>query len=335
MSNKIKASVVIPTCSNPTLKDCLDSLSSQEGVDREEYEVIVVENPKPTDSTRSLVASYEGFQFTHISTGTAEANAARNEGIKIAKGELICFTDDDCIPNPSWVSRHIAMHTLHSDVGCVGGPMHLFFQANIPHWLHREFRAILGECEITTPYESSLSFEVFPFEKKNHGWVSSGNMSVRKSVAMDAGLFPKSLSLAFSDGQIVASNDEVDFTNLCAKIGSPGMVHAPSAWVNHQVPQSKTTMRYMKRRFFSQGFADGVSLRKLYSELDTEELYAETLQNHESMSINAPYAEEVRDMSTNIEGFHAYITNLTVCKTCYLMGLQEGVHGKRVFGFDD
>lgn len=330
----MKISIIIPTHNQVSLKLCLEALSSQTDISNNDYEVLVIENPKPTIETRSLVESYTNHNFIYATSDEGQANGARNLGVKMSRGEILCFTDDDCIPNPHWISRHLAMHTLYHDVGCVGGPMHLVFQGNIPQWLHREFRGILGECEITTPYENSLSFEVFPYEKKNHGWVSSGNMSVKKSLAVEAGLFPNSLSLSFSDC-IIGANDEVDFTNVCAKLGSPGMIHAPSAWVNHQVPEHKTDMKYMKRRFFAQGFADGLSLRSRHSELDVEEFYSEVLQHHECLDINVPYIEEVRELSLSSEDLNVYVCNLITCKTCYLMGLQEGVYGNGVFSFND
>ena len=329
----IKCSIIIPTRNQTVLKDCLDALSSQQGILNIEYEVIVVENPKATDSTRRLVQSYQNDNFIYT-TSSGSANEARNAGIDASKGEILCFTDDDCIPNPHWVSRHLAMHTLYVDVGCVGGPMYLTFKSDIPGWLCREFRATLGECELTTPSENSMSFEVFPFDTENHGWISSGNLSISRNMISEIGHFPGSLSIVFRNDQSVAANDEVVFTQRCSEAGFPGMVYAPTVWLDHQVSQSKTTLAYMKRRFFVQGFADGTLPRNMSPALNTANLYYETVQHHDSLSIDFPYSEEVKS-EVGDDDLQIYITNLAICKTCYLMGFQEGIHGHRVFDFHE
>lgn len=99
-----KISVVIPTFRRPLyLRRCLTALLHQ-SFSREEFEVIVVSDgpDKEADSISSSFASH--ISLIHIQTPFKKGPAAaRNIGWLQAKGILVAFTDDDCIPDKSWL----------------------------------------------------------------------------------------------------------------------------------------------------------------------------------------------------------------------------------------
>lgn len=47
---------------------------------------------------------------------------ARNLGIKEARGEILCFTDSDCIVEDDWLIRIVEFFESHPEVDGVGGP---------------------------------------------------------------------------------------------------------------------------------------------------------------------------------------------------------------------
>jgi cellulose synthase/poly-beta-1,6-N-acetylglucosamine synthase-like glycosyltransferase len=99
-------SVIVPTYRRDDLLDrCLAALAAQQ-FDPSAYEVIVCDDAA-SETTRCLVASWDARACTPIHylpvRGTQGPAAARNRGWRAARGAIIAFTDDDCIPDPGWL----------------------------------------------------------------------------------------------------------------------------------------------------------------------------------------------------------------------------------------
>lgn len=102
-------SIVIPTYKRPALlRKCLDALRAQTYW-RTFYEVVVVSDG-PDRQTELLVEQFIREQpdfavyFYQLPAKGGPA-AARNYGWKKSGGELVVFTDDDCIPDPFWIEE--------------------------------------------------------------------------------------------------------------------------------------------------------------------------------------------------------------------------------------
>ncbi|MEN6493918.1 MAG: glycosyltransferase [Thermoguttaceae bacterium] len=103
----IRVSVVVPTYRRPDLLGrCLAALVTQD-FDPTTYEILVADDAA-CEATRSLVnrwASHAAVAIRYLSvSGTHGPAAARNVGWRAAQGEIIAFTDDDCVPDPGWLS---------------------------------------------------------------------------------------------------------------------------------------------------------------------------------------------------------------------------------------
>ncbi|MFC2136224.1 glycosyltransferase [Bacteroidota bacterium] len=96
-SEKI-CSIILPTYNRYSdLKKCLKHLELQAG---KNDEIIVVDDGS-TDKTPAIPKEFKKVRyFRQKNKGPA---AARNLGIKKAKGKIIVFTDDDCIPHKDWL----------------------------------------------------------------------------------------------------------------------------------------------------------------------------------------------------------------------------------------
>lgn len=111
-----KVSIIVPVKNGASkIKDLLDSLM-QVDYDRNKLEIIVVDGCS-TDGTREIVAQYPVKLLTEEKTGV---NTARNTGIKNSTGEIIAFTDHDCVVPKNWVKK-IVENLEDSKIACVGG----------------------------------------------------------------------------------------------------------------------------------------------------------------------------------------------------------------------
>jgi GT2 family glycosyltransferase len=97
-------SIVIPTFNGASrIGNCLDALMKQTA--GQNAEILVVDDGS-TDNTVDVVKRYSGVRL--ITQANAGPAAARNRGAQEARGTIILFTDDDCVPMPDWLDAMLA-----------------------------------------------------------------------------------------------------------------------------------------------------------------------------------------------------------------------------------
>ncbi|MCC6492067.1 MAG: glycosyltransferase [Pirellulales bacterium] len=108
----VYASVVVPTFRrNDLLRRCLETLARQT-LAASRYEVIVADDAGDWATARLVreCAKSSGVDFRYVAVGTAHGPAAaRNCGWRAARGRIIAFTDDDCLPESTWLACGIAV----------------------------------------------------------------------------------------------------------------------------------------------------------------------------------------------------------------------------------
>ena len=141
-------------------------------------EIVVVDNaPAPGESCEEMVRA---AGLVYVREDRKGLNNARTAGIRAASGELVAFTDDDCIPPPGWLS---ALDELFDDVnaGAVTGPA-------FPAFLDTPSQARFEEV---ASFVRGLDQRVFDFlaispADANHTGAGA-NMVVRRSLLLELG----------------------------------------------------------------------------------------------------------------------------------------------------
>ncbi len=170
--SQVFVSVVIPVLNDAQrLAVCLGALRAQT-YPKDLFEVIVVDNGS-TDDIKSVIDEFKDFTFV-LETGRGPA-AARNKGVTLARGEIIAFTDADCVPAPDWIEKAVKSMSNVPKCDVIAGKVELFFKdANNP--------------KIVELYESIWAFQQERCVEKSRFGVTA-NLITYKQVFKDVGLF--------------------------------------------------------------------------------------------------------------------------------------------------
>jgi GT2 family glycosyltransferase len=123
-ANRLYVSVIIPTYNDrDRLYLCLQALEKQ-SYPRDRYEVVVVDNGSDSPLAQE---DLPGFNITVAVQTTGGSYAARNAGIRIAKGEVLAFTDSDCIPGAGWIESGTQALLRQPNCGLVAGRIEVFY----------------------------------------------------------------------------------------------------------------------------------------------------------------------------------------------------------------
>jgi len=110
-------SIVVPTRDRrAVLERCVAALAAQRGL--ESFEILVVDDGSAEGERVAEVIAAQPLARLVRLAGVGPA-AARNAGVQAAAGEVVCFTDDDCEPDPDWAARLVAR--LETGPDAVGG----------------------------------------------------------------------------------------------------------------------------------------------------------------------------------------------------------------------
>jgi glycosyltransferase involved in cell wall biosynthesis len=173
--------VVVPTSGRAGyLEVTLDSLSSQRTATP--HEVLVVDDGA-TDATPEIA---ERFGARVVRHGERRGlNAARNTGLREARGDLIAFVDDDVFVPPGWLDALVEGAERHPEADAFGGPIRARFEGHAPRACGRE------DPPITT-------LDLGPADVEAE-MVWGANFAVRRSAVERVGEFDESFDRGHGD----------------------------------------------------------------------------------------------------------------------------------------
>lgn len=119
-NSALSVSIVIPSFnSEKTIQATLHSVLVQDL--KEPYQVIVADSS--TDNTPNLIRrDFPAVRLLHQAK-RMQSGTARNLGVSVAQGEILAFTDSDCVVPSNWLRRLVAHHRRLPKYAAVGGPI--------------------------------------------------------------------------------------------------------------------------------------------------------------------------------------------------------------------
>ena len=130
---RVAVSVIVCTrnrCS--ALVQLLESLSRLAKSGELAWELVVVDNGS-TDATSMLLDSFaDRIPMRRVFEPRKGLSRARNAGLRAARGAILAFTDDDCLPSPDWLGA-IAREFAHDPaLAGLGGRVELHDLRDFP-----------------------------------------------------------------------------------------------------------------------------------------------------------------------------------------------------------
>jgi len=142
-------------------------------------ELIIVDNGS-SDGTRSLIDGFKSqapVQVVDAFEPQRGLGTARNRGWRLAKGEILAFTDDDCYPKKECLQLVIDCFQEDPRLGFLGGRILLHDPTDYP----------------ITIQESDTRHEILPGEFIKAGLIQGANMAIRRTALESVGGFDSRL----------------------------------------------------------------------------------------------------------------------------------------------
>ncbi len=227
-----RCSVVVPTHRRPgQLVACLEALSRAD-YSRERFEVIVVDDGGGLEADGLRQRFRGALELRLARQPRLGPAAARNVGARMARGELLVFTDDDCIPDPGWLGT-LARRYLEQPNDAVGGHTANALRSN--------------------PYSTASQLIIDAGYAHYNGAVSGARFLTSNNLAVPRRAF---LAVGGFDPSLWTSEDR----DLCERWTNSGrrMAYEPRAVVAHVRPMTL-------RSFCLQHFAYGRGARGFHT----------------------------------------------------------------------
>ena len=223
------------------LRGALKSLAQLETDQRFTYEVVVVDNASSDATPQTIAAAAADSRglVRGVSEPVKGIVAARNRGIREARGQWIAFFDDDQLADARWLAE-LYEGALARGARVAGGSVLLAFPDGCSRRLHPTVRMLLGEADFSdepTPYGGRLT-------------PGCGNLIIERTVFDEVGVFERTVSGRGED------------TDLFSRIERAGIQawYLPRAIVHHLTPAERLTPDYLLS--LARRMGEGIALRQ-------------------------------------------------------------------------
>jgi GT2 family glycosyltransferase len=208
-------------------------------------EVLVVDNARaPGGLEARLRREFGSGRVRYVHEPRTGLSFARNRGAQEARGEIVVFTDDDVVPDPTWLPAVVQTFARYPGAGCVTGAiLPIATETPAQVWLeqyggyHKGFHEAVFDLR-----EHARDTPLYPYDSGQFG--SGANIALRRNDLHLIGPFATDLGA----GTPAHGGEDLD---LLRRVVSSGLqlVYQPAALLWHDHPRSYATLRKKMFRY--------------------------------------------------------------------------------------
>jgi len=231
----MRISVIIAT--KDRRESLLRTMKSLQQQTLSDFEIIVVDNAADPHVAWAIeefneTARVKVLYLTHNSGGIS---GARNAAVKLARGDLLAFTDDDLTFDTNWLASHVEKFIEHPEMAAAGGRIEPYWQKKPPQWLLE----YIGESK-SFPILALLDLSD-RFSISSDNIFFGANMVIKREVLSEYGGFQPS----YINGRTVGSSE----WGIVLRLQKAGRLigYLPHAIVYHHIPEDRMTVEYVRK----------------------------------------------------------------------------------------
>jgi len=227
------------------LRALLDSVCDLDIPSGVEWELLVIDNGTGGGASSKLIGTFAGsLPIRLVREPVGGLSHARNRAVEEARGEYICWVDDDTIVDRGWLKAYLTAFRRHPEASVFGGRIEARLEEPVPRWIRAsrdawQVKCMFAELDFATAAPILMDRDHTPW---------GANYAIRRIEQKRFGYDPD-LGLSPDHNR---SGEESDLIyRLLASGGSGRWV--PEALVHHLIPQSRLTRSYARSYFTRAG----------------------------------------------------------------------------------
>jgi glycosyltransferase involved in cell wall biosynthesis len=159
----LRISVIVPVFNaSPWIERCIQGLIDQD-YDPARYEIALIDNNSSDDSV-DKIRKWDRVRLLH--QPEQGSYATRNLGVHAASGDVLAFTDADCVPDPNWLKVIESSMQNPQTKLVLGG---------------RDFASSSSAMRLIAAYEDARVQYIFANRRRSSYFAFTNNMAVRRA----------------------------------------------------------------------------------------------------------------------------------------------------------
>ncbi len=218
------------------LHKTLDAFCAIVVPDEVQWELLVVDN-NSDDLTRELCREFSAkLPLVYHFEPEQGKSFALNTGMRLARGELFLFTDDDVTVDPHWIAALFAAYRKHPEKVFFGGRVLPMWEKQPPEWILQNLNKL--------PQFAHIEWgDVEKIANVSVGELFCGaNLAISRQVYKDQILFPTNVGflkqeIRCEDSEFVRALDGKKWQGI----------YVPTAIVYHRHPATRYSEKYLRK----------------------------------------------------------------------------------------